>query len=195
MTLLAVLRHAPTDWNRARRLQGRADVPLSDESRAKLRGLRLPAEVAGYTSLVSPLQRCRETAQILGLKPRLDARLIEMDWGNFEGRTLAELRETHGPTLAANEHLGLDFQPPGGESPRTVQARVAPLLGEIAAAGAPTIAVTHRGVIRAIYAQARNWDMTGESPDEFDLYALHLFRLSPSGAPTIERLNVALEAA
>jgi probable phosphoglycerate mutase len=115
-----------------------------------------------------------------------------MDWGEYQGRTIDELRERHGVDFAANERRGLDLAPPGGESPRAVQARLAPLLAELAAAGRPTLAVTHRGVIRAIYARAAGWNMTGEPPDVLDLYALHVFVLEAGGAPRIERLNVAL---
>jgi broad specificity phosphatase PhoE len=194
VTPLALLRHAPTDWNAARRLQGRADIPLSASARATLRRKALPPQFRAWSALMSPLQRCRETAQLLGLAPAADPRLIEMDWGEFEGRRLDDLRVEHGDTLVANEARGLDFRPPRGESPRDVQQRVAPLLAEIARSGVSTLAVTHRGVIRAIYAAARGWDMTGSPPDELDLYALHLFALDDGGAPRVERLNIALPA-
>jgi broad specificity phosphatase PhoE len=194
MTPLALLRHAPTDWNAARRLQGRADIPLSAAARATLRRKALPPQFRGWSALMSPLQRCRETAQLLGMAPTADARLIEMDWGEFEGRRLDELRAEHGETLAANEARGLDFRPPRGESPRDVQQRLAPLLVEIAQSGVATLAITHRGVIRAIYASARGWDMTGSPPDELDLYALHLFVLDAVGTPRVERLNIGLPA-
>jgi broad specificity phosphatase PhoE len=192
MTLLALLRHAPTDWNVARRLQGRADIPLSAASRAALQKTALPAEFKGWRCLSSPLQRARETAALLDLDAVPDPRLIEMDWGTFEGRRLEELRAQHGSALAANEARGLDFTPPRGESPRDVQARIATLLEEIAAQGVPTLAITHRGVIRAIYAQARAWNMTGDPPDRLDLYGLQLFRLDARAAPLVERLNIAL---
>jgi probable phosphoglycerate mutase len=195
MTQIALLRHAPTDWNAARRLQGRADIPLSATARATLRRKALPRQFQGWPALMSPLQRCRETAQLLGLAPAIDARLIEMDWGEFEGRRLDDLRTELGETLADNEARGLDFRPPRGESPRDVQARVAPLLVDIAQSGTATLAVTHRGVIRAIYAAARGWDMTGAPPDELDLYAMHLFTLDGAGTPRVERLNIALPAA
>jgi broad specificity phosphatase PhoE len=192
MTALALLRHAPTDWNAARRLQGRADISLSAASRDALRQKKMPAPYATWRALVSPLQRCRETASLLGLAPTIDQRLIEMDWGAYEGKRLDELRAQYGEALFANEARGLDFSPPQGESPRDVQKRVAPLLAEIAHAGAATLAVTHRGVIRAIYALARGWDMTGEPQDELDLYALHLFTLDAQGLPRVDRLNIAM---
>ncbi len=194
MTLLALLRHGPTEWNVARRLQGRADIPLTDATREELRHRRIPAPYAGFRALSSPLVRCRDTATLLGLAPQPDPRLVEMDWGDYQGQTVAELRAKLGAEFARDEIRGLDFHPPGGESPRAVQDRVAPLLAEIAAAGTPTLAITHRGVIRAIYARAVGWDMTADAPHRLDLYVLQLFRLDSNGRPSLERLNVPLEA-
>lgn len=193
MTPLVLLRHAPTEWNKARRLQGRADVPIADASRSELQRRRLPPFVQEFRALSSPLRRCLETAALLRLEPNVDDRLIEMDWGAYEGHTLADLHHTFGLELAVNELRGLDFRPPAGESPRDVQQRVDPLLAEIAAAGRPTIAVTHRGVIRAVYARAVAWDMTTTPAHELDLYALHVFQLTPDGAPTLDRLNMPLD--
>lgn len=193
MTLLALLRHAPTAWNRDGRMQGRADVPLSEEGRARYAALRLPPAVAGFAVRVSPLGRARETAALLGVAAETDARLIEMDWGRYEGRTLAELRAAEGAALAANEARGLDFRPPGGESPREVQVRVAPLLAEIATAGAPTLCITHRGVIRAVYAWARAWPLTGKPPDRLASAAVQIFALDGAGVPRLHSLNLALE--
>lgn len=192
MTLLALIRHAPTAWNKGKRMQGRSDVPLLDESRADLMRRKVPDAFSTFRALSSPLQRCLDTAGLLRLVVTPDMRLVEMDWGDFQGHTLEELRAAHGVDLTANEARGLDFRPPGGESPRDVQARVAPLLAEIAAAENPTLAVTHRGVIRAIYAHAIGWDMTGDPPHGLDLYALQLFRLDRDGTPSLERLNVPL---
>jgi probable phosphoglycerate mutase len=193
VTTLALLRHAPTEWNAARRLQGRADIPISPASRSELQRRRLPPLVAGFHVLSSPLTRCLETASLLRLIPEVEPRLTEMDWGAYEGHTLAELQRTFGFDLLANEARGLDFRPPDGESPRDVQNRIDPLLAELAAAGRPTLAVTHRGVIRAVYARAVGWDMKSDPPHELDLYALHVFRLAPGGAPSLEQMNLPLE--
>lgn len=170
-------------------------MPIAETSRAELQRRRVPAEFAGFQALSSPLRRCRETATLLHLKPGIDARLIEMDWGAYEGHTLADLHAKFGFDLAANEARGLDFRPPDGESPRDVQQRMDPLLAELAAAGRSTLAVTHRGVIRAVYARAVGWDMKSKPAHELDLYALHVFRLAADGVPTVERLNMALDAA
>jgi probable phosphoglycerate mutase len=193
VTLLALIRHAPTAWNREGRMQGREDVPLLDESRADLARREVPSPYASFHAVSSPLKRCLNTAALLRLVVTPERRLIEMDWGDYQGKTLKELRALHGDELSANEGRGLDFRPPRGESPRDVQARVASFLSEVATAGRPTLAVTHRGVIRAVYARAIGWDMTGEAPQELDVYAVHVFRLAPDGAPSVEALNVPLE--
>ncbi len=193
MTLLALLRHGPTEWSAARRLQGRRDIPLSPSGRDEVAHWRLPAEIAGWQWLTSPLRRATETAEMLGLaQARREKRLIEMDWGAWEGLTLAELDRIPDAKLAERAAAGLDFQPPGGESPREVQARLVPLLAEIAQAGRPTGGITHKGVIRALFALASGWSMLGKPPARLDWQSAHLFRLDADGSPAIERLNLPL---
>ncbi len=192
-TYIAFMRHGPTAWNAAKRLQGRADIEIAPRSLAFLKARRVPREFADWRVLCSPLQRCRQTAEALGLSAEVDPRLVEMDWGAYEGRMIEQLRAEQGEAFAANEARGLDFTPPHGESPRMVQARVLPLLAEVAASGRSTLCVTHRGVFRTVYAAARGWDMTGDPPDKLDLYALHVFALAADGKPTVESLNLALK--
>jgi broad specificity phosphatase PhoE len=140
--------------------------------------------------VTSPLSRCVQTAALLGAPDAArEPRIIEMDWGEWEGRTLAELREELGDAMTQNEARGLDFRPPGGESPRAVIERIKPWLREVAAAGVPTLAITHRGVIRAILAQASGWDLRGKPPAKLDWRAVHFFMLDAQGKPSVERLN------
>lgn len=194
MTLLAAMRHAPTAWNAARRLQGRADIPLAPESRAALAALRLPDAFAGWRVLSSPLARCMQTARALGLSPEPEPALVEMDWGAWEGETLAALRARLGARMREAEGRGLDFRPDGGESPREVQARLRPLLARLAAGDQPCLAFTHRGVLRALLAAATGWDMTGDPPRKLARHgAIHVFRLAADGTPAIERLDVELD--
>ena len=179
---LALLRHAMTDWNRAKRVQGRIDQPLSDCGRKQLDQLSIPSEFKAYRWYCSPLRRATQTAALLAIAPlEIEAALIEMSWGDWEGEILKPLRKRLGDEMRANESRGLDFRPPGGESPREVQARLQPLLQQIAASGQDTAAVVHKGIIRCIYALACDWDMRGESPVDFSWDALHQFELSPDG--------------
>jgi 2,3-bisphosphoglycerate-dependent phosphoglycerate mutase len=191
VTLLALIRHMPTVWNREGRLQGQRDTPLDLDA---IPHWRLPPELAGFRFLSSPLLRARDTARRLGVTPQIDPRLIEMSWGDWEGFTLPELRGKFRGTLDELEAQGLDFATPGGDSPRDVQHRVRPLLAEIAAEGTPTAAVTHKGVIRPIFALATGWDMLGKPPYRLSWSAAHLFRLAPDGHPSVERLNLSLDA-
>jgi broad specificity phosphatase PhoE len=189
VTLLALIRHMPTAWNNAGLLQGRADTAPPNT----MPDWQVPPELAGFRWLTSPLARCLATARRLGMDAAVEPRLTEMDWGKWEGYALADLRSRLGEAMAAAEVKGLDFRPPGGESPRDVQERVKPLLGEIAASPVDTAAITHKGVIRAVLAFATGWNMLGKPPHRLSWSAAHLFSLDASGHPTVERLNIALE--
>jgi hypothetical protein len=93
-----------------------------------------------------------------------------MGWGGFEGRRLAELRDELGADLADNERRGLDFRPPGGESPREVAGRLAAFLRELAGDGRGhhRLLVAHKGVLRASLVLSVGWDMLGKPPVRFD---------------------------
>jgi probable phosphoglycerate mutase len=195
MIKLALLRHAPTAWNAEGRVQGTSDIPLSAAGRAAAASWRLPGSVAGWRRTTSPLARCRETAALL--QPEIAAtaepRLVEMSWGQWEGRRIEELRRELGDDMIEREVKGLDFHAPGGESPRSVQERVKPWLAEIGAAGSDTLAITHKGVVRAIYALATGWTMQAREPDRLRFPALHLFRVEGDGTILPGRFNLPLD--
>jgi broad specificity phosphatase PhoE len=191
---LVAIRHAPTAWNAARRLQGRTDIALSPEGIAAAQRWRADPAWAQYRVLASPLQRAQETARLLFSERAmtLDPRLMEMDFGQWEGKTLADLRAAPGANAEERESLGLDFSAPGGETPRQVQARVKPLLAEIAALGQPTIIVTHKAVLRALLSLATGWTMLGKPPVKLKPDCAHLFCLASEGKIGVERMNVSL---
>jgi broad specificity phosphatase PhoE len=165
MTPVLLIRHGPTDWSERGRIQGRADLELSRRGRAEVTRWRLPAAWAEAHVMSSPLRRARDTAALLtGQMPITDDRLIEMDWGAWEGRRLADLRAEDPAGMAANEARGLDFRPPDGESPREVAVRLQALLAELADDPQPVVAVCHKGVIRAALVLATGWDMQGKPP-------------------------------
>jgi probable phosphoglycerate mutase len=189
MTKILVIRHGATDWNEAKLVQGRTDRPLSKTGRERIKAMRLPDDWARASCLSSPLQRAIETARLLGLDPKPDERLVEMAWGEWEGKSVRDLRATYGPAFDANEARGLDFRPPSGESPRDVQVRLRLLLPEIQSRA---IFVTHKGVLRALYALAIGWDMTRDAPHELRAERAHIFDLAPDGTPIVGALNIAL---
>jgi probable phosphoglycerate mutase len=197
MPALLVLRHGPTDWSATHRLQGRSDLALSEEGRAVVETWRLPEGAARFAWSTSPLRRCRETAEILRRHHlwagpvHVEPRLTEMGFGEWEGLTLNDLRAADGPALAELEDRGLDFRAPGGESPRDVQARLRPWLEETAAADADVLAITHKGVIRALYALASGWDMRAKPKERLTDNAVHAFALDRQGI-RVDRLNIPL---
>ena len=193
----AILRHAVTAWNEEGRLQGMTDTPLSAAGEAAARGWRLPAPADRWKRVCSPLLRARRTAELVqpAAAVAVDSRLREMSFGIWEGRTVADLRAEGGESFAKAERLGLDFHPPGGESPRMTMTRIGNWTAEIAAAGEPVLAVSHKAAIRALLALATGWDMTGRQPLKLDWRCLHFFAVHGDGKVTIERPNVAMEAA
>jgi probable phosphoglycerate mutase len=193
MTRLVMIRHATTAWNEARRLQGHSDIALSAAGRAEVAGWRLPDAYADGRWVASPLLRAVQTARALGAW-RLDCepRLVEMDWGEWEGRTLDELRLADPEYMTEVEARGLDFSAPGGESPRQLQHRLAPWLRAIAAARQPVNAVCHKGVVRALFARAVGWDLLGRPPIKLDWSAAQIFRLDADGTPHLQLSNVSL---
>ena len=196
MTLLAMLRHGDTPWTRDGLVQGRTDTSLDALARATLSAVAVPAQFSGLSVVTSPLLRCVQTAQQLGLRDvRVEPRVAEMSWGAWEGKRLRDLRSTLGEAMALNEARGLDFRPPGGESPREVLARVRPWLEELAAQDLPTLAICHRGVMRVVFASALRWDMTGKAPARLDWTALQVFELTVGAGVRVVALNVPLERA
>ena len=147
-------RHGETDDNAARRFQGHLDPPLNELGRAQALALGEELTGAGIRELwSSPLLRARETATIagrqLGLRPRLDPRLMEVDVGDWAGRLYDDL-EADEPERYAEWRSGSPaFRFPGGESLEEQGERVAAAIEEISGvARLPVLVVCHGGVIR-----------------------------------------------
>ena len=151
MTRLLLLRHAPTAATE--RGAFAADEPVTDDGRAAAAGLR-PHVPAADAALCSPALRCRQTAAALGLEPALDPALAECRFGEWEGRTFAEISERQ-PDLVDGWLRDPAAAPPGGESLAEFAGRVRAWLQMRARVDTGTVlAVTHAGVIRAAVAGA-----------------------------------------
>jgi len=130
---------------------GRLDVPACEVA-ATADALR-PTLPGGLPVLSSPLRRCRDLALQLHPAPRFDDGLMEMNFGDWEGRRWDEIGVAALDAWAADL---LHHVPPGGESVAMLQARVVATLDALAAEGLPAcIVVTHAGVIRAALGHAR----------------------------------------
>ncbi len=188
---ITFLRHGPTEWNVLGRVQGHTDIPLSEEGLARMRKLRPPFPAP--RAFVSPLKRARQTAQALGLEnPVLDARLMEQNWGRWEGLSRAEILAQEGPDAFLRAGLAARFRPPGGESTQELHERVADFLRDIAPADEDSIAVAHLGVLRAAYTLATGWDMATPMPKDLDVSKALVLELTGGGQPALHALNVEL---
>ena len=191
MTILALVRHGLTSWNENKLVQGRSDIPLSKKGRMQVGSWHVPDGIKDFSIISSPLIRAKETAKILfGKSIPTDDRLVEMNWSEWEGKSLTELRAKLGNLMEAWEAKGLDFRAPGGESPREVQQRLKPFMRETAKTKKNTLAVCHKGVIRAVYALSINWDMTNKPPQKLKDDCVHLFELAKDGAPSVHQLDL-----
>lgn len=189
---LILIRHAETGWNVDGRLQGRQDPPLTLKGRGEAARWRLPTGLTPVKWFTSPLRRTRETALQMGINAEIEPVLTEMDWGQWEGLTLDGLRNRYGTAFRENEDRGLDFRPPGGESPRMVQTRMLPWLLSLGESGANVGAITHKGVIRAIIALAARWDMMGVPPTQVASGTAQAVRIARSGGLTLEATDIDL---
>jgi ribonuclease H / adenosylcobalamin/alpha-ribazole phosphatase len=130
-TRLILVRHGETPMTKQGRYSGRGDVPLTDEGAAQ--AMAAGGRVAGISRdvtavLSSPLRRCVQTAEMIaaqvgGVPVTVVDGLIECDFGAWEGLTFAEVQERWPDEMAAWLNSA-DVAPPGGESFRTVSARV-----------------------------------------------------------------------
>jgi len=153
--VILLARHGETDDNRARRFQGQSDPTLNETGREQARALA--AEVRGENVAVlyaSPLRRAWETAAIIGetvgLEPRADERLVEIDVGDWTGRLQNEVAESEADAFQEWVHADESFRFPGGESIGEQRARVCAAIADVRARGElPALLVCHGGSIRA----------------------------------------------
>lgn len=142
--ILHLVRH-PRPLVGADTCYGRLDVPALEVEAAAER-LR-PLLPAGLPLWSSPLVRCRALAERLHPQPVIDARLAEIHFGDWEGKTWEEIGAVPLDLWAADV---AGFAPPGGESAAALQARA---LAFIAGLGVPeAVLVTHAGVMRVLLA-------------------------------------------
>ena len=187
---LALLRHGPTSWNAEGRIQGHTDIPLSEAGLARMQGLRLPRDFARARIFSSPSIRARQTVAALGLaEPALDARLMEQNWGRWEGLTNAEIRARDGEDCFDRAGRKHQFRPPGGESTAELMARVAAFMADAARERHDAVAVAHFGVLRAAYTLATGWAMDTIMPEELDVAKILVLSLQEDGTPALTELN------
>lgn len=140
------LRHGQTEWNKAYRLQGHLDSPLTDQGIADAQrqaAIMEPALALDPPCYVSPLGRTIQTADIAlaGRRYQTDPRLMEIDAGAWQGRYRADILAEH-PDWAATGPTALEIydRAKGGEGLAALQARVQSFLSDLTQ---PSVVVAH----------------------------------------------------
>jgi len=171
-TTLILVRHGETEWNLAGRIQGHTDSRLTERGHEE--GRRAAQRLAGLdiaAVYASDLGRARETGEMIaaphGLPVQTTLDLRERCYGEFEGKTLAQIRKE---TPAAVERWLADRQrlaPPGGETQEELSDRTMRALREIVSGhpGETVVVATHGGPIKsAVFAVMKipigSWDRT-----------------------------------
>ena len=165
MTTVWLARHGESDWNAAKRFQGRSDRPLTPLGRQQAKALA--SELASSSSLsviyTSPLRRALETAAVVGeqvgLEPVPDDDLREVDVGSWTGLRRAEVEARYPDAFERWLDGGEGWD--DGESYAEMSARVLAALVRISGShpGDELLVVSHGGPIRAIQAAAAGMDV------------------------------------
>lgn len=198
MTTIYFVRHCEAEGNTRGVLQGRSDCDVSGNSAKQLELVSLRLRNVPFAAIYSsPLRRARKTAEAIdryhGLGVEQDARLTEIDMGDWEGRSWAEI-ETGSPEMFRvwNKDPGA-FEAPGGESVLRVAGRMWVAALDIARknGGKTVCAISHGCAIRSLLCRALGkplsrmndipWsDNTGVSVVEFENGKARVVRMNDS---------------
>lgn len=143
-----LVRHGPTEWSKAGRHTGRTDIPLTADGEAHAAALRPVLKGRSFAlALSSPLKRAWETAQLAGIHPEPDPDLQEWDYGEYEGRTTAAIREERPGWAIFTDGV------PGGESAQDVADRADRVIARVLSAPGDSILFAHGHLLRVLGAR------------------------------------------
>jgi broad specificity phosphatase PhoE len=155
MTHLYLVRHGATVWHAENRYAGTTDVALDPGGYAQAERLAVWASDARLAAIwCSPLNRARETAapsaRAAGVEPRIDERLREIDFGQIEGKTMAEAEQLFPEEIRRFKADPATYPMPGGEDPHQAARRAVSALRDIASAYPQerVLVVAHNTLIR-----------------------------------------------
>lgn len=154
MTRFILIRHGETSWTEKKRYQGWSDIKLSPRGKKNIAMLSKSLKNFKIDRLfASPLKRALESARIISLKigvrPMVDSKLKEINFGEWEGKTSIQLL-TEGNKNYHSWISGKKATPRGGESLFALRQRVRSFLSRcVKKYSGETIAiVSHGGVVR-----------------------------------------------
>jgi len=189
-TRILAIRHGETAWNVDTRIQGHLDIPLNETGLQQARWLAqaLAERDEVHAIYASDLARAHHTAQTIaesvGLSVSIHPGLRERCFGEFQGRTFAEI-EAELPEHAQQWRKRTpEWTPPGaGESLIALRERILATVDELAArhTGEQIVLVAHGGVLDVLYRAATRLDLQAPRTWQMPNTAVNRLLWTPQG--------------
>lgn len=194
MVNVYLLRHGQTDFNaQGNKYCGRTDIPMNEKGVRQANELREQLKDMVFDAVFSsPLQRAADTARIVsGREPVRDERLIEIDFGLWEGKTRGDFA-AEDPETWANWERDPEQHRAGktGESGAEVLARVGSFFKELAPGN--YLVVAHNGVNRLFLAQQLGMPLRNYRKLVQENSRITRLSISPKEGFVLEMLNAKL---
>lgn len=146
---IVLVRHGETEWSRDHRHTGRTDVPLTENGRRQAEALRSRLQQRSFERVLSsPLSRALETCRLAGLGDVAEIRpeLMELDYGEAEGLTTAQMRErVSGWSVWSHKTAR-------AETPADAAARLRPILEDLRSSQRDVAVFAHGHILRILAA-------------------------------------------
>lgn len=193
MTRIFIARHAETEWNRLRRIQGGgSDTPLNETGLRQVKCMAGRLATEKLEAIVSsPLSRARVTAEAIAqghgrLTVELESDLREIDAGELEGRSVEEIGGSLGKLLTAATADGLP-RLPGGESLADVRDRAWRVIESLVARfpDGEVLIVTHYFVVLSLVCRVLGLPESGIRKLRLNTGSLSVIEVDAAGARLI----------
>lgn len=148
--MLWLIRHGETEWSLSGAHTGLTDIPLTAAGEEKARQIHDKLAAAHFAMvLTSPLQRARRTCELAGFggQAQTDPNLCEWNYGEYEGRTTAEIRRERPDWVLFRDGV------PGGETVEQVGARADMVIGRALQASGDVALFGHGHILRILAAR------------------------------------------
>lgn len=144
-----LVRHGETEWSLAGRHTGATDLELTDRGEEQARSLERRLGGIDFAHILSsPLRRARRTCELSGFaSPVIDPELIEWNYGDYEGRTLAEIRRVNPGWVLFRDGC------PGGESVAEVAARADRIVSRLRTLQSSVLVFSSGHLLRSVAAR------------------------------------------
>ena len=145
-----LVRHGETAWSLTGQHTGRTDLPLTPHGEEQARGLAGRLRGLHFDHVLSsPLERAWRTCQLAGLGQgaRLEPGLVEWDYGDYEGLTLAQIHQRHPGWELFRDGC------PGGESPTRISERADQMVARLRSLEGRVIVFSSGHILRVLAAR------------------------------------------